>query len=226
MDSFEEFEKELERLERVCHALEEQAGLVEIMKRAREGRFIPLGAFGESVTLREYKADEYDARREKTRDAYFSVTDENLRKILIGACRNIKSFKGRCLDEDIMNANRDVIAANAKLQQPPWGIAALVGIGAVDFGNWIFGIAGGIAGAIGGFFWGQAIISQARSGAGALLAEAKSDLERKQKIKVDNALVPELFSHSEEVSGKRDTSFDGESAWFNVAQASKSGRQS
>lgn len=229
MDSFaefEEFEKELERLERVCQALEEQAGLVEIMKRAHEGRFFPLGAFGEPATRREYFADEYDALRERTRDAYFSVTDENLRKMLIAACRNIGSFKSRCIEEDIMNANRNVIAANAKLQRPPWDKAALFGIGAVAVGYWIFGIAGAIAGAIGGFFWGQAIISQARGEADALLAEAKADLERKEEIKANNALVPEFFSHSEELSGKRDTSFDEQYALSNVAQASKSGRQS
>ncbi|GAB7550403.1 hypothetical protein [Cupriavidus sp. 8B] len=218
MDSFEEFENELERLERVCLELEDQAGLSEIMNRSREGRFFPLGAFGEPFIRREYFAEEYDARREKTRDAYFSVTDENLRKILISACRNVGNFKSRCLKEDILNANRGVIAANIKLQQPPWGKAALVGIGAVALGYLIFGVAGAIAGAVGGFFWGQAIISQARNEASALLAEAKADLERNQKIEADNALVPELFSQGEELSGKRDTNVDEQHAFTNVAQ--------
>ena len=57
LDKFERLQ-ELERLQSECRALEEKAGLSQVMERAREGRFIPLGALGEKVTPDEYFADE------------------------------------------------------------------------------------------------------------------------------------------------------------------------
>ena len=118
MDSFEE-SQELERLRNECQAFEDEAGLTATMERAREGRFIPLGAFGEETTPQEYFADEHDHLRGKTRDAYFSVEEKVLRKKLITAQRQVESRLRRSLEEDIIKANREVAVATAKVQQQP-----------------------------------------------------------------------------------------------------------
>jgi len=149
------------------------------------------------------------------------VNDKDLRKKLIAAQRKVESHIRRSVEEDIIKANREVTVAKAKVQQQPWGTAALVGIGAVALGYWVFGIAGAIAGAVGGFFLGQGVISQARNEANALLAQTSQDLEQEQKRKVENALAPDYFSLSEEISGERDTQLDVESAYFNVLRAPK-----
>jgi hypothetical protein len=72
--------QELERLQDESLSLEEKANLSQTMELAREGRLIPLGAFGDDVSPQLYFADEHDYLREKTRDAYFSILDLQLRK--------------------------------------------------------------------------------------------------------------------------------------------------
>jgi len=222
MDSFEE-SQELERLRNEVRALEDETGLTALMEKAREGRFIPLGAFGEDTTPQEYFADEHDHLRDKTRAAYFSVENKELRKKLIEAQRNVESRLRRSLEEEIVRANREIAAATAKAQQQPWAKAALVGVGAVALGYWVFGIAGAIAGAVGGFFLGQGVITQARNEAQALLAQASGALEQAQKDKAENSQMPEFFSRTEEISVNRDKDFDDESAYANVLQSSKGG---
>ena len=222
MVSFEE-SQELERLRNDLRALEDEGGLTAIMERAREGRFIPLGAFGEKTTPQEYFADEHDHLRDKTRDAYFPVENIELRKKLIAAQREVESRLRRSLEEKIVRVNREIAVATAKAQQQPWAKAALVGVGAVALGYWVFGIAGAIAGAVGGFFLGQGVISQARNEANGLLAQASGDLEQAQKDKTENSQMTDFFSQAEAISGNRDKDFDTESAYANVLQASKSG---
>lgn len=218
MDGFER-SQELERLRNACRAIEEEAGLSKTMERAREGRFFPLGAFGEKTLSQEYFADEYDHLRGKIRDAYFSVKDIELRKNLIAAQRIIESRLSQSLEAEFIAANREVSSATPKVQSQPWGQAALFGIGAVALGYWGYGIVGAIGGAIAGFFLGQGVIAEARNEATAKLAQASYQLEQRQKEKFEHSLMPEFFSHREEISGERDTGFDSESAYVNVLRA-------
>ena len=218
MDRFER-SQELERLRNECRAIEEEAGLSETMERAREGRFFPLGAFGEKTSPQEYFADEHDDLRGNTRDAYFPVKDIGLRKKLITAQRVVESRLRQSLEEDIIAANREVSIAAAKVQRQPWGKAALLGMGAVALGYWVFGIVGAIGGAIGGFFLGQGVIAEARNEANAALAQVSHELEQAQQEKLGHSLMPEFFSHWEEMSGERDTGLDSQSAYANVLQA-------
>ena len=214
-------QEQLEHLGDVCRTLEDEAGLSKAMERAREGRFIPLGALGEKVTPDEYFADEHDHLRRKTRDAYFSVQDLGLRKKLIAADRAVDSFRQRTLQEDIVEASRAVSWAKAKTEQLPWTKAALAGVAAVTIGYWVFGLVGAIACAVGGYFLGQGIVTAARNEANAVLDQALSGLQELQKEKAERALMPECFSHQEEMSGNRNTLIDGESAYFNVLQKDK-----
>jgi hypothetical protein len=208
--------QELARLRDDCKALEDKAGLSKLIERAREGRFIPLGAFGEETSPQEYFADEHDHLRGKTRDAYFSVTNMGLRKQLIATQRLVESRLRQLLQQDIIAANREVLMATANVQHQPWGKAALFSIGAVAIGYWVFGIVGAISGAVGGFFLGQVVISKARNEVNMELAWALNGLELVEEEESENSLMPKFFSHSEEISGERDTALDSQSAYANV----------
>ena len=217
MDKFER-SQELERLQSECRALEEKAGLSQVMERAREGRFIPLGALGEKVTPDEYFADEHDHLRRKTRGAYFSVSELALRKNLIASARKVESCYRQSLEEDFIAANRAVLTARAKAQRQPWGKAAIFGVGAVVAGYWAFGMVGAIAGAVGGFFLGQGAIAESRNEANEEIAQASAELEQVQKDKTEQFLMPEFFGNAEEFSGERDERIDHESAYANTLQ--------
>jgi len=193
------------------------------MERAREGRFIPLGALGEKVTPDEYFADEHDYLRRKTRDAYFSVIELALRKKLVAAARKVESRYRQSLEEDFIAANRAVLTARAKTQRQPWGKAAIFGVGAVAAGYWAFGMVGAIAGAVGGFFLGQGIITESRNEANEELAQAAAELEQVQKDKTEQSLMPEFFGNAEEFSGERDERIDHESAYANTLQKRAAG---
>lgn len=217
MDKFER-SQELDRLRNESLGLEKEADLSELMERAREGRFIPLGALGEKVTPDQYFADEYDHLRDKTRDAYFSVKDIALRKKLIATTRKWEHCQKRSIEEDIAAANRAVSIARAKAQRQPWSMAALLGVASVAVGYWLFGLVGAIGGALAGFFLGQGVIASSRNHANEELADRTSHLEDVQKDKAEHLLMPEFFSDREETSGERDERLDNESAYANTMQ--------
>ena len=214
---------ERDRLRSEIDALEKKAGLTEIMKRAREGRFIPLGALGEKVSPDEYFADEHDHLRSRTRDAYFSVADIELRKRLIATVRRVESLTRRSCEEDVIAANRAVAAAATTAQRQPWGKAALLGVALVAVGYWAFDTVGAIGAAVAGFFLGQGVIATARTNANAELAQASRELEQAQKDNADSSLMPEFFTSREELSGDRDRRADEESAYANTLQKQRAG---
>jgi hypothetical protein len=193
------------------------------MERAREGRFIPLDAMGEKASPDEYFADEHDYFRGKTRDAYFSVQDVELRERLIAAQRKIEGHVLRSFEADIAAASHAVSIATAKTQDQPWTKAAVFAVGAVAVGYWVFGLVGAIAGAVGGFFLGQGVISEAKSKAIAEVNQATQELENARNELAQRSLWPECFSSSEEIFGEREQHLDRESAYANVLQAGRGG---
>lgn len=211
----------LKHLQEECLALEEEAGISKAMERAREGRFIPLGAIGEEASPDEYFADEHDYFRDKARDAYFSVQELALRKKLIAAQRKIDNHVMRSFEADIAAANHAVSIATAKMQNQPWTKAAAIAVGAVAVGDWTFGYVGAIAGAVGGFFLGQGVVSAAKSSAIIEVNQATQELKDARKERGQRSLWPECFSQSEEITGEREQHLDRESAYANVLQTSK-----
>ncbi len=208
----------LKQLQDACLALEYEAGISKAMERAREGRFIPLGAMGEDASPSEYFADEHDHFRGKARDAYFSVQDLEFRKRLIAAQRKIEGHIMRSLEAEIAVANHAVLIATAKTHKQPWTKAAVFALGTVAVGYWVFGVVGAIAGAAGGFFLGQRVISDATSEA---IAEVNQAIEKRESVRmelVQRSLWPECFSNSEELFGEREEQLDRESAYTNVLQ--------
>lgn len=211
----------LKRLLDDCLALEDQAGISAKMERAREGRFIPLGAFGEDASTDEYFADEHDHFRERARNAYFSVNDTALRIQLIEARRRVDEELNRSYESDVVLARRTEAAAEAKLKDMPWTMAAVVAVAAVGVGYWIFGLVGAIGGALGGFFLGQGVVHSARKEAHAAHRAATESVAAALDNKARSSLHPDCFSYLEETTGHREESFDRESAYGNVVGRAK-----
>ena len=222
MSSLEQMDA-LKQIQNACLVLEEEAGISKAMERAREGRFIPLGAMGEDASPDEYFADEHDHFHDKARDAYFSVQEVELRKKLIASQRKIDSHVMRSFEADIAAANHAISIATAKMQNQPWAKVAVFAVGAVAIGYWAFGLVGAIAGAVGGFFLGQGVISEAKSTAIIEFNQVTQELEDARKERAQRSLWPECFSRSEEITGEREQHLDRESAYANVLQAGKGG---
>lgn len=216
--------EKLEQLHTECFALEKEAGIAQPMERAREGRFIPLGALGEDASPDEYFADEFDHFREGARNAYFSVEDANLRKRLIALRQKIDTHVAKSFDADLEAVQQVVSAARRKTTNQPWELAAFWAVGAVAVGYWTFNLVGAIGGAVAGFFIGQGVVANAKRAAQTELEQAENELKQLQKDKQVHALRPECFSFDEEITGKRDEQLDQQSAYANILQAQLSGR--
>lgn len=214
---------EIKRFAEHCEALEARADISQAMSRAREGRFIPLGALGEPASSAEYFADEHDYLRSKTRDAYFSVQDLELRKQLIAAERAVDAEIEKSYAADMSEANQTLLLAQAAADKQPWRTAAVVALGAVALGNWFYGLVGAIAGAVGGFFLSQAIVHEAKVTTKAALSTAVAEIEQLRKDSKQRALHPPIFSINEELTGQRDEHLDRESAYANVLQQERTG---
>lgn len=211
----------LENLEAECSALEEEAEITAQMERAREGRLIPLGAFGEDTTPDAYFADEFDHFRERARDAYFSVEDVDLRRKLITIRRRIDAHISRAFEADMEVARQTVSAARSKSLNQPWGAAGFWAVATVAVGYWAFDLVGAIGGAVLGFFSGQGVIANAKRAAQMEFEHAEKELEQLQKYQEIRALHPECFGIQEECTGVRDEQLDWQSAYGNVLQSRK-----
>lgn len=207
---------EWDQLLEASHILEAEAGISQVMERAHEGRFMPLGVTGEEVSLDEYFADQHDDFRERARDAYFSVQDVELRKKLIVARRNIDTHIMQSLKTKTLAANNEVSITMEKTKKEPWITAAIIAVCTVAIGYWVFALVGAIAGAIGGFFLGQGTLSETKKNVEIGFKKAAMELEQAQKDEKQRSLWPECFSSSEEITGKRESQLDRESALSNV----------
>lgn len=205
-------------LEKVCEELEAKAGISKEMVRARDGRLLPLGVMGEDCTSDEYFADEYDYFRSKCRDAYFSVTNLDMRKALIVARCDIERFVAQCLTHDVAQAQKQLMTAEREALKQPWATAAVVGISCVALGNVMFGIVGGLAGVVAGFFFGMGIVTKAKNENQAKMAEARGELSTAMEDIRKHKRWPGCFSAQEEITGEREVQFDHESAYFNALQ--------
>jgi hypothetical protein len=203
---------DVDRLREGLLTLEERAGITKAMERAREGRFIPMGALGDKCTPAEYFADEHDAVRDKTRDAYFSVPDLALRKELISADREIDEAQAEAFAADRIAASRALMLAEAKARREPWLNAGIAAVASVGVGAWFFNLPGAIAGAVGGYFFGHAIVSNAKNDAAVEVERARESLAAAKEGEEEVRGRPAFFSGSEEDSGERDKEFDRRSA--------------
>ncbi len=214
---------EREKLQAECKTLEAEADIVQAMSRAREGRFIPLGIDGEKCSPEAHFADEQDHFREHARDAYFAVRDAELRKKLIRAQRKLDYHISRVLDNDVKKLQGELLRSTANANQQPWAKAAVVAVAVVACGYWVYQGVGALAGAIGGYFLGQGVISNAKADAQAEISQALDALAFAESSRGERMLWPETFSIEEELSGIRDNQLDKQSAYANVLQRERGG---
>lgn len=206
--------KKLEELQDECLALENAAGISEAMERARRGHFIPMI----ECTSDEYFADEFDYFRDGVRDAYFSVTDMQMRRDLIALQREIDRRTARSYESAVTDAKREAADARRQLLAQPWDLAGIIAIVAVAVGYWKFGLPGAIGGAVGGFFFGYGVIARARSDAQSNLEFAENRVTEAEEDNRVQKCYPECFSLNEEIAGERDEKVEIESAYGNVVR--------
>ena len=219
--------------------LEAQAGLSKVMESARDGTR-PFESVGRLARLEpfvkthddcggdvkqwlehfgEYNAKAQDHLRYRTRDAYFSVQEIELRQKLIAEYRKMDSLDANASNEAQQKIDRITFPALERAVQAAmeksrndeswvWVKAAILAAWAVMMGYWILGREGAIAGAIAGFFLGQGYLSKAKNDVCIGLEYAKNALEQAQKNRTQRHSYPDTFSRAEEITGGRDVHLD------------------
>ena len=97
--------------------LEEKAGIVEAVKDARNS-----------------------GSPDKLRDAYYSVTDSELRNQLISTTGKLDQLYLQQCEQEESSANAAVTRAIEKTKKHPWHLSIAASLGAVIIGNWLLGL--------------------------------------------------------------------------------------
>ena len=183
-ENFNAYKREAHRLREGLKALEAKA-------RIRE----------EHESFNEANSDN-DLRR-----LYFSVRDRELRRELIAKYRDFLRHNDGYTPSRI----RDAQAAGRGLEDggfsPPWAWPSAIVAGAVWIGWSFASLPGALAGAVAGFFAGNAFISDLRNAHARKVSEAKSklaELEAEREREKHSFGNPLLFSDEEEQSGCED----------------------
>ncbi len=170
-------------------ALEEQAGVGE-----QHDAFV------------EYNTDA-DLRR-----LYFSVLDKNLRKALIKQCRLFRARSMQFSQARLDDALNDLAALEGRGVPTPWVGPALLAVTAVWIGYWLWNLPGALAGAVAGFFIGNAHVAQKRNAWAADVALLRNGVEElRAEVKQDERYSERhpVFSGAEEESGGEDEGVAG-----------------
>lgn len=169
-----EVQREMHELGNLIGSLEEQAGIKEAVKHARE-----------------------TGSPAKLRDAYYSVADIGLRKKLITTTGKLDHLYLQKCDLDVSSAREEVSKAIDKSNERPWHIAAASWIAPVVIGHWIYGFLGALSGAIAGYFFSQWVITVIEKDNSKAIERAKHLLVAALKRNEESRIDPYLFSASE-----------------------------
>ena len=169
-----EVKREMDELGALIGSLEEKAGIAEAVKLARQSG-VPA----------------------KLRDAYYSVTDIQLRKKLITTTGKLDHLYLQKCDLDVSSAREEVSKAIDKSKEQPWHIAAASWIAPVVIGHWIYGLPGAMVGAIGGYFFSQWVITVIKKDNSKAVEQAQKSLVSALKRNEESRIDPYLFSASE-----------------------------
>jgi len=209
---------ERDEIAKQLEAAEREAGIWEKADKARQGPLIPYGVFDERPSGAKqqalendlYWADQHDDIRGKIRALYFAVSGVESRKALISLDAELESANRRILAQGVVDARLELAAMKHKQANPPWVAAGVISCIAVLIGSLLAGIAGAIGGAILGYFWGQGMVSHARTDAQAATEVAESflrDAEAAYRERAESGWRPAYFSNSERRSGVEDEDF-------------------
>ncbi len=175
---------EHEHMRSALHAIEERAGV-----REKHEAFV------------EYHGDN-DLRK-----LYFSVPDKALRKELIAQCRRLLLHASDGTRARIADAETELAKLENTGIPTPWMMPGLTACGAVWLGYELGSMPGALAGAVGGFFAGNAYVGARKNAWLREIAQAKYAVEElRDEEKRDAAYFDRrpVFSETEEESGAED----------------------
>lgn len=180
--------------------LEEQAEIAAAMTRARKD---PLRDISKDETDREILDNAFRRIRQQTRDAYFSVQNEQLRKRLIATARQIERQEVASILGEVAAAEQ-VRAQTFARAALPWMLRVLSPAFGAVLGYFLKGVTGAVVGGIAGLIF------------GVYMAQAENEIN-KGRFGLENGVPDEYlqdltFGDQEERSGQRDRMLDPESA--------------
>lgn len=210
--------QELEGLRSKLSELEARAGIAEKVKDAKLGPFLP----DPNWSAEQYFLEAEEYARRKVRDAYFSVQDLRQRRQLIATRRACeREFEGN-VRAGIAESKTELAKATAHAEsRKPYVMAAFTGLIAVALGSLLFGKYGAIAGAVVGFFMGQATLSKQQRKMAKVVQSVQAELDVKLKDQRNEGIKPAWFNSTEEHTGERDKHFDHESVIANYYEAKR-----
>lgn len=176
-----ELKQEMDDLGALIRSLEAKAGIVEVVRHARE-----TGA------------------PDKLKNAYFSVTDSSIRQKLIQTTGKLDQLYLEKCDLDVSRAQEEVSNAIDKSKKHPWHLSVTSSVGALIIGQWLLGFPGAIGGAIGGYFLGQWLLSSLKKEEVREIERAKHRLASAEKRNEASRIDPYLFSTEEQESCGRE----------------------
>ena len=141
------------------------------------------------------------------RRLYFSVRDKELRKELIAKYRDFLRHADGYTPARQRDAEQDLRSVELKGFSPPWAWPSAIVAGAVWVGWSFAAIPGALAGAVAGFFAGNAYVSDRRNAHHREVAAAKAEVADLAKERARESHVfgnPLVFSDNEEQSGAED----------------------
>lgn len=157
-------------------------------------------------------AEEHERFNEANRDndlrrLYFSVRDKELRKELIAKYRDFLRHADGYTPARQRDAEHELRSIELKGFSPPWAWPSAIVAGAVWIGWSFAALPGALAGAVAGFFAGNAYVSDRRNAYQREIAAAKAEVDDLAKERTREAHVfgnPLVFSDNEEQSGCED----------------------
>jgi hypothetical protein len=194
----------LRRLGGELIALETRAGIIEKVKDAELGPFLPnLDASHEEY----FKEVEYHARR-KIRQLYFGLLDVAVRKELIAKRRQCDSVEAAYWQREVATARQNLEDKERRVHSLPWGWAGSLAVLCVAIGAYFFQIYGAIGGALMGFFLAQGFLAQQRNTGAVSVRAAQEELDEALKTERENEATLAYFNAGEERTGEMDEEFD------------------
>lgn len=165
---------EIDDLSALISSLEEKAGITAAVNHARE-----------------------TGSPDKLKDAYYSVANLELRKMLILTTGKLDQLYLQKCDLDVSSAREEVSKAVDKSKKQPLPLAVAAWVAPVVIGQWIYGFLGAVGGALAGYFLSEWMISVIKKDDFKEIEQAKHLLVSALKRNEESRIDPYLFSAAE-----------------------------
>jgi len=176
-----EINREIDALSTLISSLEEQAGVTHAAALARQA-----------------------GSPDKLRDAYYSVTNSNLRQQLIATTGKLDQLYLQKCEQDVSVARAEVFKAVEKSQTTSKHMLLASLAGTAVIGYWAFGLIGAMTGSLIGYFLGEWAIAAIKKDDAKTIELAKGLLVAALKRNEESKLDPYLFSLAEQQGCERE----------------------